>query len=98
MQTFLGLAVLALAALALRYRRRRKLRLPPGPSALPVLGSVHHLTLEFQQKQFAELGKQFGVSIFTLCSRLDAVRMLTWHDFLQETSFTSNYSAHRLSS
>lgn len=69
MYTFLGLAVLALVVLVLRNRWRPRKRLPPGPSTLPVLGSIHHLTLEFQQKRFAELGKEFGVSISVLCLR-----------------------------
>ncbi|KAI1795388.1 cytochrome P450 [Ganoderma leucocontextum] len=73
MQTIIGLAVLALVVLILRYLWQPKLRLPPGPSVLPVLGSVHHLTLEFQQKRFAELGKEFGDVIYFKLFRTPAI-------------------------
>ena len=55
----LDLIILSLALLTLKLRTRAR-RLPPGPSALPVLGSVHHLTLEFQQKRFQEWSKSYG--------------------------------------
>ncbi|PIL26282.1 hypothetical protein GSI_12038 [Ganoderma sinense ZZ0214-1] len=71
--TFLGWAVLALVVLVLRNRWRPRKRLPPGPSTLPVLGSIHHLTLEFQQKRFAELGKEFGDVIYLKLFRTPAI-------------------------
>ncbi|KAI0742416.1 cytochrome P450 [Daedaleopsis nitida] len=43
-----------------KWPARRKAKLPPGPSTLPIIGSVHHLTFEFQEKLFARLSQRFG--------------------------------------
>ena len=39
----------------------RHTRYPPGPSRLPLLGSVHHLSQEYQHKKFFELAKTYGM-------------------------------------
>ncbi|KZT67723.1 cytochrome P450 [Daedalea quercina L-15889] len=39
-------------------------RLPPGPWRLPLVGSVHHLPLEYQQKEFFRLAKTYGDVIY----------------------------------
>ncbi|KAI0364039.1 cytochrome P450 [Pilatotrama ljubarskyi] len=37
---------------------------PPGPAGIPILGSVHKLPLEFQEKRFFEWGKRYGDVIY----------------------------------
>ncbi|KZT03201.1 cytochrome P450 monooxygenase [Laetiporus sulphureus 93-53] len=39
-------------------------RLPPGPKPLPVLGNVHQVPLEYQQRAFADWTKQYGDVIY----------------------------------
>ncbi|KAI0753694.1 cytochrome P450 [Fomes fomentarius] len=55
---------LILCGLLRRWLGKRTSKLPPGPSALPILGSVHHLTLEYQHKTFLAWGKTYGVMIY----------------------------------
>ena len=53
--------VLVLSGLLMRkWLGKTALKLPPGPSAVPILGSVHHLTLEFQHKTFWKWSKTYG--------------------------------------
>ncbi|KAI0753687.1 cytochrome P450 [Fomes fomentarius] len=54
--------ILVFCGLLLRRWLGRKL--PPGPSVLPILGSVHHLTLEYQHKTFLAWGKTYGDLIY----------------------------------
>ncbi|KAI0753673.1 cytochrome P450 [Fomes fomentarius] len=57
--------ILIFCGLLLRkWLGRSSFKLPPGPSALPILGSVHHLTLEFQQKTFLAWSKTYGNVIY----------------------------------
>ncbi|EPT06129.1 hypothetical protein FOMPIDRAFT_1154892 [Fomitopsis schrenkii] len=56
----LALASLAICVLWFRLGQRDSIRLPPGPSRLPLLGSVHHLPQEYQHKKFFELAKTHG--------------------------------------
>ncbi|KAI0705960.1 cytochrome P450 [Cerioporus squamosus] len=39
-------------------------RLPPGPQAIPVLGNVHQLPSDYQEKTFAEWTKQYGDVVY----------------------------------
>ncbi len=44
-------------------------RLPPGPQAIPVLGNVHQLPSDYQEKTFAEWTKQYGASALPIRRR-----------------------------
>ena len=50
----------------IRYVKGAKYQYPPGPVALPFLGNVHQLPMEYQQRKLAEWGRDFGTSIQTL--------------------------------
>ena len=39
-------------------------RLPPGPKAIPLLGNVHQLPMDYQEKTFAEWTRVYGTSSF----------------------------------
>ncbi|KAI0363937.1 cytochrome P450 [Pilatotrama ljubarskyi] len=39
-------------------------RLPPGPRAIPVLGNVHQLPLDYQEKTFADWAKLYGDVVY----------------------------------
>ncbi|KZT03180.1 cytochrome P450 [Laetiporus sulphureus 93-53] len=45
-------------------QRSSKGRLPPGPKQLPIIGSAHHIPLQYKQNTLAELGKKFGDVIY----------------------------------
>ena len=47
----------------LKRLTKKRLNLPPGPSALPILGSVLHLTLEFQEKLFFKWRHTYGAAL-----------------------------------
>ena len=53
------------AAVLVRWLPRRQYRLPPGPNAIPLLGSVHHLPLEFQEKTFRDWRRIYGEYSFS---------------------------------
>ncbi|OSD03845.1 cytochrome P450 [Trametes coccinea BRFM310] len=39
-------------------------RLPPGPKAIPVLGNVHQLPMDYQERTFAEWAKLYGDVVY----------------------------------
>lgn len=58
------LFVVAHFAYARYLNHKRTLPLPPGPSRLPLVGNVHQLPLQYQQRTFTEWGKQYGEIVF----------------------------------
>ncbi len=50
----------SLVALQWLWSWRSAKNLPPGPRALPIIGNVHQLPMEHQEKAFVEWGKKFG--------------------------------------
>lgn len=55
-----SLVLAAVIFLVLRGWTTTKLRLPPGPRRVPLLGNVHQLPSMGHQKAFAEWGKRYG--------------------------------------
>ncbi|CDO69938.1 hypothetical protein BN946_scf184836.g12 [Trametes cinnabarina] len=39
-------------------------RLPPGPKAIPVLGNVHQLPMDYQERTFGEWAKMYGDVVY----------------------------------
>ncbi|OBZ74478.1 O-methylsterigmatocystin oxidoreductase [Grifola frondosa] len=59
------LSVILMTFLYVKYGKGDAIiRLPPGPKALPILGNVHQLPLEYQQQTLASWGKIYGDVIF----------------------------------
>lgn len=54
------LLIPALLYLIHKLWKRKHLRLPPGPSPLPIIGNVHQITQEHSYLTFAEWGKRYG--------------------------------------
>lgn len=46
--------------LSIKYVTGRRAKLPPGPSRLPLLGSLHKLPPSSVQKKFLEWGQEYG--------------------------------------
>ncbi|PSR76829.1 hypothetical protein PHLCEN_2v8210 [Hermanssonia centrifuga] len=59
------------------YRRRvgkeYSIRLPPGPSAIPIIGNVHQLPTDYQEKTFFEWGRQYGGIVYAKLFRNPAI-------------------------
>ena len=47
------LAIIVLRATCARFTKTYKRRYPPGPLAIPVLGNVHQLPADYQQRKLA---------------------------------------------
>lgn len=68
---------------------------PPGPKSLPVLGNVHQLPGEYQEKAFGEWTKQYGT-----CRAVDPCEggVLSWRRSLQVMLCSPSSSGGRCSS
>lgn len=69
MDSFAGTSLLTSAGLAgilvvlgiYLWRTTNKThRFPPGPHALPIIGNIHQLPREYQEKKFFEWRKEYG--------------------------------------
>lgn len=47
-----------------QFTGRRGRKLPPGPRPVPLLGNVHQLPLQYQQRAFAQWGRVYGDLIY----------------------------------
>ncbi|KAM5539597.1 hypothetical protein V8D89_006706 [Ganoderma adspersum] len=65
--------VLVIAGAYVRYSKSVKYHHPPGPAAVPLLGNVHQLPMEYQQRKLAEWGRQFGDVVFAKFFRTPVV-------------------------
>ncbi|KAI8992776.1 cytochrome P450 [Trametes punicea] len=54
----------ALSRLVHGAKHASRARLPPGPRAIPVLGNVHQLPLDYQEKTFGEWAKRYGDVVY----------------------------------
>ncbi|KAI0655744.1 cytochrome P450 [Cubamyces menziesii] len=67
------LAIIVLRATCARFTKTYKRRYPPGPLAIPVLGNVHQLPADYQQRKLAEWGRQYGDVVFARFFRTPAI-------------------------
>ncbi|KAI0744945.1 cytochrome P450 [Earliella scabrosa] len=71
--TTILLVALVLLGAYVRYSRTAGHPYPPGPPALPFLGNVHQLPMEYQPKKLAEWGRQYGDIVFARFFRTPAI-------------------------
>ena len=56
-----AVALVLLVVVLTCWVSKPRIKLPPGPIKLPVLGSLHHLPLKFQEYAFWDWRKKYGV-------------------------------------
>ncbi|KAI0364042.1 cytochrome P450 [Pilatotrama ljubarskyi] len=71
--TLLFILVLVIKTLT----REQKKRLPPGPGGLPVVGSVHELPMQFQEKKYYEWSQRYGDVIYFKVFRTSMIVLST---------------------
>lgn len=52
--------LLFICILAFEWWKSRRLRLPPGPPRLPLIGNLHQISDDYQQDTFTEWGRKYG--------------------------------------
>ncbi|TFK84725.1 cytochrome P450 [Polyporus arcularius HHB13444] len=67
------LLLLLILGMYVRYQRNAKYRFPPGPRALPLLGNIHQLPLEYQPVTLAQWGRKYGDIVFAKFFRTPAI-------------------------
>lgn len=57
-------AVILISQLQSRWlnRHRQLSRMPPGPRGLPIIGNLHQVTADYQERTFARWAKNYGKS------------------------------------
>ena len=53
--------------LAWRHINSTSLRLPPGPKGLPILGNIHQVSKDYQERIFARWANKYGTHIRYIC-------------------------------
>ncbi|XP_062196672.1 cytochrome P450 99A2-like [Phragmites australis] len=71
--TLLFLSVISLVILLSFLRPSSKKRRPPGPSCLPLVGSLHHLLTSQPQAALRDLAKKYGPVMYLRLGQVDAV-------------------------
>ncbi|PCH44308.1 cytochrome P450 [Wolfiporia cocos MD-104 SS10] len=56
--------LLSITAALYRFREIRRVQLPPGPQPLPILGNVHQVPADYQERTFTQWSKTYGQIIY----------------------------------
>lgn len=87
--TWTLLILLSFQCVRWAFRAHPGQRLPPGPRSLPLIGNVHQLPAEYQERTFLEWGRKFGNIVFAKMFRTPVViinSLEVAHDLLDRRS------------